>query len=32
MKKIQIGKFGTDMKVTLVNDESVTIIIDSKIR
>lgn len=29
-KKIQTGKFGADMKVTLVNDGPVTIIIDSK--
>jgi D-tyrosyl-tRNA(Tyr) deacylase len=29
-KKIQTGKFGTDMKVELVNDGPVTIIIDSK--
>jgi D-aminoacyl-tRNA deacylase len=29
-KKIQTGIFGTDMKVSLVNDGPVTIIIDSK--
>ena len=29
-KKIQQGKFGSDMKVTLVNDGPMTIIIDSK--
>jgi D-tyrosyl-tRNA(Tyr) deacylase len=29
-KKIQTGKFGADMKVSLVNDGPVTIIIDSK--
>jgi D-tyrosyl-tRNA(Tyr) deacylase len=29
-KKIQTGKFGADMKVTLINDGPVTIIIDSK--
>ena len=29
-KKIQTGKFGSDMKVALVNDGPVTIIIDSK--
>ncbi len=29
-KKIQTGKFGANMKVTLVNDGPVTIIIDSK--
>jgi len=29
-KEIQTGIFGTDMKVTLVNDGPVTIIIDSK--
>ncbi|HCQ30118.1 MAG TPA: D-tyrosyl-tRNA(Tyr) deacylase [Flavobacteriales bacterium] len=28
--KIQTGKFGTDMKVSLINDGPVTIIIDSK--
>ena len=31
-KKIQTGKFGTDMKVLLLNDGPVTIIIDSKNR
>jgi len=31
-KKIQTGKFGADMKVSLVNDGPVTIIIDSKNR
>ena len=31
-KKIQTGKFGANMKVTLVNDGPVTIIIDSKNR
>lgn len=29
-KKIQTGEFGSDMKVSLVNDGPVTIIIDSK--
>lgn len=29
-KKVQIGQFGADMKVSLVNDGPVTIIIDSK--
>jgi len=29
-KKIQAGKFGADMKVSLLNDGPVTIIIDSK--
>lgn len=29
-KKIQTGQFGTDMKVSLVNDGPVTIIMDSK--
>ena len=29
-KKVQTGVFGTDMKVTLLNDGPVTIIIDSK--
>ena len=29
-KKIQSGEFGTDMKVTLINDGPVTIIIDTK--
>lgn len=29
-KKIQSGKFGADMKVTLLNDGPVTIIIDTK--
>ena len=29
-KKIQQGKFGSDMKVTLVNDGPMTIIIDTK--
>ena len=29
-KKIQVGKFGTDMKVALVNDGPMTIIIDTK--
>ena len=29
-KKVQSGKFGTDMKVALLNDGPVTIIIDSK--
>ena len=28
--KVQTGKFGADMKVTLINDGPVTIIIDSK--
>ncbi|GGB70816.1 D-aminoacyl-tRNA deacylase [Flavobacterium suaedae] len=31
-KKIQTGRFGADMKVTLVNDGPVTILIDSKNR
>ena len=31
-KKIQTGKFGADMKITLINDGPVTIIIDSKNR
>lgn len=31
-KKIQTGKFGADMKVSLLNDGPVTIIIDSKNR
>ena len=31
-KKIQTGKFGADMKVSLTNDGPVTIIIDSKNR
>ena len=31
-KKIQTGKFGADMKVTIVNDGPVTILIDSKNR
>jgi D-tyrosyl-tRNA(Tyr) deacylase len=31
-KKIQTGKFGADMKVSLINDGPVTIIIDSKNR
>lgn len=29
-KKVQIGKFGADMKVALINDGPVTIIIDTK--
>jgi D-tyrosyl-tRNA(Tyr) deacylase len=29
-KKVQTGRFGTDMKVSLVNDGPVTIIIDTK--
>ena len=29
-KKIQLGKFGADMKVALVNDGPITIIIDTK--
>lgn len=29
-KKIQTGKFGADMKVTLINNGPITIIIDSK--
>jgi D-tyrosyl-tRNA(Tyr) deacylase len=29
-KKIQIGKFGADMKVALLNNGPVTLIIDSK--
>lgn len=29
-KKVQTGKFGADMKVSLINDGPVTIIIDSK--
>lgn len=29
-KKVEVGKFGADMKVSLVNDGPVTIIIDSK--
>lgn len=29
-KKVQTGKFGADMKVTLVNDGPVTVIIDTK--
>ena len=29
-KKIQLGKFGADMKVALVNDGPMTIIIDTK--
>ncbi len=29
-KKVQIGKFGADMKVALLNDGPVTIIIDTK--
>ncbi len=29
-KKIQVGKFGEDMKVALVNDGPITIIIDTK--
>lgn len=29
-KKVQTGKFGADMKVTLLNDGPVTIILDSK--
>ena len=29
-KKVQTGKFGADMKVTLINDGPVTIIIDTK--
>lgn len=29
-KKVQTGKFGADMKVTLLNDGPVTIIIDTK--
>lgn len=31
-KKIETGKFGADMKVTIVNDGPVTILIDSKNR
>ena len=31
-KKIETGKFGADMKVTIVNDGPVTIFIDSKNR
>jgi D-aminoacyl-tRNA deacylase len=31
-KKIQTGRFGADMKITLVNDGPVTILIDSKNR
>ena len=31
-KKIQTGKFGADMKVSLINDGPVTIMIDSKNR
>ena len=31
-KPIQTGRFGADMKVSLVNDGPVTIIIDSKLR
>ena len=31
-KKVQTGKFGADMKVTIVNDGPVTILIDSKNR
>lgn len=31
-KKVQTGKFGADMKVSLVNDGPVTILIDSKNR
>lgn len=31
-KKIQTGRFGADMKVSLINDGPVTIIIDSKNR
>jgi D-tyrosyl-tRNA(Tyr) deacylase len=30
--KVQTGKFGADMKVSLVNDGPVTIVIDSKNR
>ena len=30
--KVQTGEFGTDMKVSLLNDGPVTIIIDSKIK
>ena len=29
-KKVQTGKFGADMKVSLINDGPVTIIIDTK--
>lgn len=29
-KKVQTGKFGADMKVTLINDGPVTILIDTK--
>ena len=29
-KKVQTGKFGADMKVTLINDGPVTIVIDTK--
>jgi D-tyrosyl-tRNA(Tyr) deacylase len=29
-KKVQIGVFGADMKVLLLNDGPVTIVIDSK--
>ena len=31
-KKIQTGRFGADMKVTIINDGPVTILIDSKNR
>lgn len=31
-KEIQTGKFGADMKVSLINDGPVTILIDSKMR
>ena len=31
-KKVQTGKFGADMKVTIINDGPVTILIDSKNR
>ncbi len=31
-RSIQVGEFGADMKVALVNDGPVTIIIDSKLR
>jgi D-tyrosyl-tRNA(Tyr) deacylase len=29
-KKVQTGKFGADMKVSLLNDGPVTIVIDTK--
>jgi D-aminoacyl-tRNA deacylase len=31
-KPVQTGEFGTDMQVELINDGSVAIIMDSKIR